>query len=218
MSRWWSSTVTSAKNEKKSCFVRRQLVQAPIQRGAGNHPVASQHRNATNGDEGFQQLVTEVSLGRAGIVMGLEVSRLARNSTDWHRLLAPAAHTHVLHHAPVAVLLAVFESFLAAHEHAPIVRLNERQINRVGRHYRQLWGRFRAPDSSNSITWVAEKNENRQNSRRVGEVGFSEVRAARDVPEPARVSMQVHDELVQVMVAIAMNAMPTSPAAAVAGP
>jgi DNA invertase Pin-like site-specific DNA recombinase len=28
-----------------------------------------------------------VSLGRAGVVMGLEVSRLARNSTDWHRLL-----------------------------------------------------------------------------------------------------------------------------------
>lgn len=37
--------------------------------------------------EGFQRLVTEVSLGHAGIVMGLEVSRLARNSTDWHRLL-----------------------------------------------------------------------------------------------------------------------------------
>ena len=36
---------------------------------------------------GFQRLVTEVGLGRAGIVMGLEVSRLARNSTDWHRLL-----------------------------------------------------------------------------------------------------------------------------------
>ena len=34
--------------------------------------------------EGFQRLVTEVSLGRAGIVLGLEVSRLARNSTDWH--------------------------------------------------------------------------------------------------------------------------------------
>jgi DNA invertase Pin-like site-specific DNA recombinase len=37
--------------------------------------------------EGFQRLVTEVSLGKAGIVLGLEVSRLARNSTDWHRLL-----------------------------------------------------------------------------------------------------------------------------------
>src|SRR6202051_1596558 len=37
--------------------------------------------------EGFQRLVTEVSLGRAGIVLGWEVSRLARNSMDWHRLL-----------------------------------------------------------------------------------------------------------------------------------
>ncbi|WP_217710344.1 recombinase family protein [Paraburkholderia youngii] len=37
--------------------------------------------------QGFQRLVAEVSLGRAGIVMGLEVSRMARNSTDWHRLL-----------------------------------------------------------------------------------------------------------------------------------
>jgi DNA invertase Pin-like site-specific DNA recombinase len=36
---------------------------------------------------GFQRLVTEVGMGRAGIVMGLEVSRLARNSSDWHRLL-----------------------------------------------------------------------------------------------------------------------------------
>ena len=36
---------------------------------------------------GFQRLVAEVGLGRVGVVMGLEVSRLARNSTDWHRLL-----------------------------------------------------------------------------------------------------------------------------------
>lgn len=36
---------------------------------------------------GFQRLVTEVGMGRAGIVMGLEVSRLARNNADWHRLL-----------------------------------------------------------------------------------------------------------------------------------
>jgi len=37
--------------------------------------------------EGFQRLVTEVGMGHAGIVMGLEVSRLARNNADWHRLL-----------------------------------------------------------------------------------------------------------------------------------
>lgn len=46
--------------------------------------------------EGFQRLVTEVSLGRAGIVMGLEVSRLARNSSDWHRLLEICALTDTL--------------------------------------------------------------------------------------------------------------------------
>jgi DNA invertase Pin-like site-specific DNA recombinase len=37
--------------------------------------------------EGFQRLVSDVGMGRAGIVMGLEVSRLARNNADWHRLL-----------------------------------------------------------------------------------------------------------------------------------
>src|SRR5437016_6335089 len=39
------------------------------------------------GRDGFQQLVSEVALGKAGMVMGLEVSRLARNSADWHRLI-----------------------------------------------------------------------------------------------------------------------------------
>jgi len=37
--------------------------------------------------DGFQRLVAEVSMGRAGIVLGLEVSRLARNNADWQRLL-----------------------------------------------------------------------------------------------------------------------------------
>jgi len=46
--------------------------------------------------EGFQKLVTEVGLAKAGIVLGLEVSRLARNSTDWHRLLEICALTDTL--------------------------------------------------------------------------------------------------------------------------
>jgi DNA invertase Pin-like site-specific DNA recombinase len=37
--------------------------------------------------DGFQQLVSEVALGKAGIVMGLEASRLARKSSEWHRLI-----------------------------------------------------------------------------------------------------------------------------------
>ncbi len=46
--------------------------------------------------EGFQYLVSQVSLEKAGIVMGLEVSRLARNSSDWHRLLELCALTRTL--------------------------------------------------------------------------------------------------------------------------
>jgi DNA invertase Pin-like site-specific DNA recombinase len=46
--------------------------------------------------EGFRRLVTDVGLGRAGIVMGLEVSRLARNNADWHRLLEICALANTL--------------------------------------------------------------------------------------------------------------------------
>ena len=45
---------------------------------------------------GFQRLVSEVGLGRAGLVLGLEVSRLARNCSDWHRLLEICALTSTL--------------------------------------------------------------------------------------------------------------------------
>jgi DNA invertase Pin-like site-specific DNA recombinase len=45
---------------------------------------------------GFQRLVAEVGLGRVGVVMGLEVSRLARSSTDWHRLLEICALANTL--------------------------------------------------------------------------------------------------------------------------
>jgi DNA invertase Pin-like site-specific DNA recombinase len=52
-----------------------------IDRDLGQSGASSANR------EGFRTLVTEVSMGWAGIVLGLEVSRLARNSSDWHRLL-----------------------------------------------------------------------------------------------------------------------------------
>jgi DNA invertase Pin-like site-specific DNA recombinase len=55
------------------------------------------HSGASAADrEGFQQLVAEVSLGRAGIVLGLECSRLARNSADWHQLLELCGMTGTL--------------------------------------------------------------------------------------------------------------------------
>ena len=45
---------------------------------------------------GFQRLVAEVGLGQVGLVMGLEVSRLARSSLDWHHLLEICAMTGTL--------------------------------------------------------------------------------------------------------------------------
>ena len=48
------------------------------------------------GRDGFQRLVADVGMGKAGIVIGLEVSRLARNNADWHRLLEICALTETL--------------------------------------------------------------------------------------------------------------------------
>ena len=45
---------------------------------------------------GFQWLEASVGLGRVGLVLGLEVSRLARNSRDWHQLLEICALTRTL--------------------------------------------------------------------------------------------------------------------------
>ena len=36
---------------------------------------------------GFQRLVAEVGLGNVGLVLGVEMSRLARSNRDWHQLL-----------------------------------------------------------------------------------------------------------------------------------
>jgi DNA invertase Pin-like site-specific DNA recombinase len=36
---------------------------------------------------GFQRLIAEIGLGKAGLVLSLDASRLARNNHDWHQLL-----------------------------------------------------------------------------------------------------------------------------------
>jgi DNA invertase Pin-like site-specific DNA recombinase len=46
-------------------------------------------RSGTRADEraGFQRLVSEVSLDHVGLILGLEMSRLARSNKDWYQLL-----------------------------------------------------------------------------------------------------------------------------------
>ena len=39
------------------------------------------------GRQGFQRLIAEIGLGKAGLVLSLDASRLARNNRDWHQLL-----------------------------------------------------------------------------------------------------------------------------------
>ena len=69
------------------------------------------HSGASAADrEGFQHLVAEVSLGRAGIVLGLECSRLARNSARRRRSAAPSGRA----------LLAVLRRGLAAWACTPV--------------------------------------------------------------------------------------------------
>ena len=45
---------------------------------------------------GFARLTAEVALAHVGLVLGLEVSRLARNNADWHRLIELAGLTDTL--------------------------------------------------------------------------------------------------------------------------
>ena len=54
---------------------------AVIDDDLGKSASSAEHRN------GFQQLVADVAMGQVGIVMGLEMSRLARNNADFQQLL-----------------------------------------------------------------------------------------------------------------------------------
>jgi DNA invertase Pin-like site-specific DNA recombinase len=55
-----------------------------------------QSGKSTNGRDGFHGLVADVGLGRVGIVLGIEVSRLARNNAAWYQLLDLCALTDTL--------------------------------------------------------------------------------------------------------------------------
>ena len=56
----------------------------------------AQSASSASHRDGFQRLVAEVGMGHVGIVMSLEVSRLARNNADWHRPLEICGLTRTL--------------------------------------------------------------------------------------------------------------------------
>src|SRR5271156_1738569 len=102
---------------------------------------------ASSDREGFRRMVTEVSLAHVGIVLGLEVSRLARNSTDWHRLLEICALTDTLildedgiydpSHFNDRLLLGLKGTMSEAELHLLRARLLGGQLNKARRS--ELW-------------------------------------------------------------------------------
>ena len=52
--------------------------------------------STTDKRSGFTRMTTEVALGRVGLILALEVSRLARNNADWYRLLELCGLTDTL--------------------------------------------------------------------------------------------------------------------------
>jgi DNA invertase Pin-like site-specific DNA recombinase/uncharacterized protein YndB with AHSA1/START domain len=56
----------------------------------GQSATSAEHRT------GFQRLVSEIGLGRVGIVLMLEASRVARSCSDWHRLIEICSVTRTL--------------------------------------------------------------------------------------------------------------------------
>jgi DNA invertase Pin-like site-specific DNA recombinase len=96
---------------------------------------------------GFQRLVAEVGLGNAGVVIGLEVSRFARGSADWHRLLEICALADTLildedgiydpSHFNDRLLLGLKGTMSEAELHVLKARLIGGQLNKARRG--ELW-------------------------------------------------------------------------------
>jgi DNA invertase Pin-like site-specific DNA recombinase len=76
----------SAVNQRALTERLRELTWKPEQIVVvdGDQGVSAKH---AEGRPSFQKLVADVGLGKIGIIIGYEVSRLARNNADWHRLL-----------------------------------------------------------------------------------------------------------------------------------
>ena len=92
---------------------------------------------------GFSRLTAEVALARVGLVLGLEVSRLARNNADWHRLIDLAGITDTLigdadgiYHPALfndRLLLGLKGTMSEAELHVLRARLNGGIRNKAGR-------------------------------------------------------------------------------------
>ena len=96
------SSTTQVENNRESTARQYQLVERAVSLGWPREHVSVIDKDlGISGSgladrSGFAQMTAEVALGHVGIVLGLEVSRLARNNADWYRLLDLCGVTNTL--------------------------------------------------------------------------------------------------------------------------
>lgn len=87
------STVQQIERHQESTRLQYALVDRAFQFGWARETIVTidddlgRSGTTVEGRLGFQRLVAEVGLGRVGLVLGVEMSRLARSCRDWHQLL-----------------------------------------------------------------------------------------------------------------------------------
>ena len=87
------STAGQVRQHQESTELQYHLVESAITLGWPRERVAviddDLGKSGTSSAErqGFQRLISEIGLGKAGLVLSLDASRLARNNRDWHQLL-----------------------------------------------------------------------------------------------------------------------------------
>jgi len=91
------STLQQVERHQESTRLQYGLVERALQLGWIKEQILvideDLGRSGANaeGRTGLQRLITEVSLDRVGIILGIEMSRLARASRDWYQLLEVCA-------------------------------------------------------------------------------------------------------------------------------
>lgn len=87
------STPHQVLNHRESAMRQYSLVDLAIRLGWSADRIEvidedqGQSGATAEGRSGFQRLLSEVSLDHVGIILGIELSRLARSNKDWHQLI-----------------------------------------------------------------------------------------------------------------------------------
>jgi len=96
------STLAQVERNVESAARQYALVERAVELGWPREAVAVVDEDmgrsgaSAEGRLGFRELVAEVGLGEVGLILALEISRLARSSADWHQLLDLCALTGTL--------------------------------------------------------------------------------------------------------------------------